>query len=331
VANWLEVDLKITSPFDLNEPETKKYMDLLEGLLKKPEFFPFYCYEGSKYYEENLIRQISKFYFISSLCESEPKRFKYVFQLPYRTQQKDSYLIHIPKNLIVKNKFDILDEGKCQTNNKSTGGPVCFDSYEIFKREVCEKGYETVKLDTISFPHILKSNGLRPFNIVNIPFHKYFSPSQKLLIQTSDDFKLHFSYDLLSLWSETISNCIKDIQIDNSNDEHYSYTPNLLRHYQIIIPFTKRIFILYCIYRITNYNKLDLVFGITDTIQKSLTVLDETFNFQNYKEFFDNYEELYKMADYLEDAEMIHWIIRGFNYINTNIYQKQRFLELIKF
>jgi hypothetical protein len=303
IGNWLNLDLKKDRLIDMDDPKFSGYFKILKEYLQKPEFFPYFCTFGELLNSEKLIYQIDKFYYIVSLCESEPKRFKYVIQTSERT--------------FLKNKFDVLSDGKIKLNKLSLNSDFysddiqyinqdfIIDNYEALKKIVCEN-YLDVKQLNFSNPSLILANFQKSNqkNMKNFNYQRLFYPSQNLVFQTSDG-NIPFSLDLMLTWSNTIANIDRDLGQES---------------YHLPFPFSKKGLILYILYR--------LRFIHMNNISEA-DILDLKLDLVSTKGFIEYHQELYRIADYLEDKEMIEWIVPFFENNVTDMYTRQKFIEFI--
>lgn len=300
IGKWLEIDMYISKPIDLEDKKIARYIHLLKEFLYKPEFFPLFVTYGSHSHidvddDMSLVYEIDKYYFVVSLCESEPKRFKYVIQTTERT--------------FLKNKFDILENGKFTGTKKGAeenGEESIFmlDNYEDLKKIVCHNNLNKRALSKCT-PSILLKNYTPKTEIKKINY-KIFFRNNHFQIECKDG-TLGFNLELLLTWSNTVANWVSSMGEDVN---------------ELTIPFTKRTLILYALYRLMNIQKMEF--------DKKIEIHGYQFDFETNKEFMVVYEDLYKMADYLEDFEMLEWVVRYFYLSVNDIYLRQKFLELIK-
>jgi hypothetical protein len=109
-------------------------------------------------------------------------------------------------------------------------------------------------------------------------------------------------------WSNTIANLVSDM--DENNEV-----------FHIDLPFTKNGFLFYCLYRLKFIECIEHP-------QKIIELLDCKFNL-NTTEFLELHQELYRISDYLEDQKMIEFILCHFEENVSDVYTRQRFLELL--
>lgn len=304
VGKWLELDLKSKEPILFTDEKICKYVKLLEEFLPKREFFPYFTTFGCKDEDElELVYQIDKYYFAVSLCESEPKRFKYVIQTTDL-----SYL---------KNKFDVLSESiesnaliKLNKFISDSSRELIFDNYESLKKLICQ----TLNLKKLNYctPTLLLSNPQKnmiqksdPFKRVNCK--RFFTDSQIFRAELLDGV-VPFSLDLILAWSNTIANLVSDMEENNEV-------------FHIDLPFTKKGFLFYCLYRLKFIECIEHP-------QKIIELLDCKFNLST-TEFLELHQELYRISDYLEDQKMIEFILCHFEENVSDVYTRQRFLELL--
>jgi hypothetical protein len=305
VGKWLELNLKINEPILFSDEKICKYVKLLEKFLYKQEFFPYFTTFGCKDEDElELVYQIDKYYFVVSLCESEPKRFKYVIQttdLSYIKNKFDVLSDSLESNIIIK-----LNKGISELSSEE----LIFENYETLKKKVCQ----TINLKKLNYctPTLLLSNPQKNmiqksdlFKRVNCK--RFFTDSQNFRAETLDGV-VHFSLDLILSWSNTIANLVSDME-ENSEVFH------------IDLPFSKRGFLFYCLYRLK-------FIEFIEHPQKIIELLGCKF-YLNSAEFIELHQELYRISDYLEDQKMIEFIMTHFEENVSDVYTRQIFLELI--
>jgi hypothetical protein len=330
VAQWLQIDLNKKKGINWNDNQISRCVSILREYLRLPEFFPYFTSDTSEFESTELIKQLEKFYFLSALCESEPYRLKYVI---YTTDR--SYM---------KNKFDVLEDGKIHLakgiNLSTTSNWLDFpsdekrlyDNYEEMKKNVCEKNLYFLSLRYSTPSIILKNYSLDSDKNVNpilmknrFDWSRLFSQKGCLQLETKDGL-VHFSLDMFSTWSNTFCNWFSDISMRNELVQDSEDTQS----YIFSIPFSRKIFILYSLFRLIFVQKIN-IFPLHQLDQK-ITFLGLHFNFGNSELFFENYEQLYLIADYLEDDSMIQWVVRHFDQEVGigNMYLRQKFLEILR-
>lgn len=282
IGKWLDIDLSLNQYFDMEHIDIKNCINSLREFLLKPEFFPHVNSNNS-----SLVYDMERFYFVVSLCESEPKRFKYVIQTSLNT-----YL---------KNKFDVLENGRINLN-KASGESLNIGSYEEMKKLVCDTKLHEEELE-ICRPSFILSNFISKKSLKKMNFATFFSQKGNFKINCTDG-SFGFSLELLMSWSNTVINWVDCL---DGCDE-------------LLLPFNKRIVILYILIRLSLNQKSQ---------QNKVNLHGHQFDFETNQEFIENHQLLYKIADYLEDEEMIESIVRKIHDTVKDIYSRQKFLEIL--
>lgn len=298
VVKWLSVN-------NDNQLNTNtRYFKLLNEYFNKPEFFPYLDTDNS------IQTKFNHYPILLSLCQSEPGKFKYLIVV-----KKTSWPFG---QVIAKYKFEVLEDGRIYNLTKNN----FFENYEDMKKYLitnecfdCHYSSDPREITITKRRNSLmkKSNQTDLFSNKIIYYFLSKDTSEIILL----DGKINFHIYELSSWSYTITNMLSDSQI-MSNDQK-----------QIIIPVSKKIFVIYILLRLSNFLQYEISSSILSKLAENISdfpSLEDSFGVETITK---NINELYRLCDYLEDILALPKLI---DIIRTNVddkYEKQKFYDMV--
>lgn len=305
ILNWLTSESYDDDGLKMNESKVQEKFILLNQYFSKPEFFPFIRINS----DELNIKTMEKFNYypvLISLCETDPGRFKYI----YMKKTIDAKLV------IKKCKFEIKSDERIYdiTNDRT------YKNYEDMKKYLIQNQCYEDRLD----PRDLSIDMIRD---------KLFNQSQKSLSISDNqiihhfrkdnhhilllDGELNFSLYTIASWSNVISMMLFDTDIDTEEKMD-----------GIRINTTIKIFILYILYRLTNFLQYTTSSNIFKKINHTISSKLDLDIF-NSNLIIENCIQLYQFSDYLEDKLTCTKLIDIFKEKVSDRYERQKFYDVI--
>lgn len=295
IFHWLSVSV---DDYQLNF-NTSNEWKLLNEYFSKPEFFPLLNIDTDE--DTKIVYQRFNYTpILLSLSETTPGKFKYIIiknNTPLPT-------------IIMKCKFEVQSDGRIHDLTKNR----TFDNYDEMKRYIIEN--EIYIYHFVSDP---RENNLRLHKdkitskitekkLYTKQILSYFDPLKQNEFILNDG-KIHFSLDLFTSWSSTISNMLFEQEDMTTSDS------------EIILNTNKKIFIIYVLLRLSNFFEYKIPIDILYSLS-----IDKLFNIEL---IIDNIFELYLFCDYLEDNISLSRLIDLFRENVVDKYQRQKFYDIL--
>ena len=223
---------------------------------------------------------------------------------------------------LTKHKFKILDDESIHDLTVDQH----FGSYEEMRKHLINN--EPSEYDRVSNPKLNKLLEVRSqlgrkkhqkISDTQIIEHFHFNlcfPSENCVKINFTNGSLHFDHYPLRLWSNTISIMIED----------FSKTSSL----EFDLHTTREIFIIYSLFRISNFLKIKISSNILRTLYQTVPDFPEMNHDFTEDLIAKNIIELYSLCDYLEDGKALMKVIDLFKNNSTlEKYEKQNFYDMI--
>jgi len=301
ILNWFGEECYSENGLHSENLTFQKRMKILEIFFEKPEFFPYLNLNLNYSFVDEKLRQFS---FLVSLCESDPGKLKYFYF------KSDSNSIGF--FTLSKIKFEYLDDERILelTNQRF------YQNYETMKKFVILKDSHPFSVDNDPQNKWFKSRFLskepEPPMVSYQQVKYYFRKSEcNFQIEFSDG-ELFFSKDLLSNWSRTMFSSMFMDELCNPCN-------------QIIVQCNKSTFVLYVLFRITNF--LDYSFPSNIIQMEGFPKFSKGFG----KELIlDNIKSIYFLCDYLDDKSAIYQLLDLFDKNVTDKYERQKLYDVLR-
>ena len=307
IMNWLTPDSYSENGLKLEDPVVQEKFRLLDEYFSKVEFFPVLKYTLQKD-QYQLIKKFKYYSILISLCESDPGKFKYIYN-------KKKSLLWIQGSEMMKCKFQVLQDGSIDdlTHKRK------FENYEEMKKHIIMNDtYEFVSdpKDETFFEtkHLLTQKAKTSRIISDYQIIHYFLYDSTPLVLV--DGKITFSLHTMGVWSNVLS----DMMFDEERRDG---------QYDIHLITTRKIFVLYVLYRLTNFLQNSLSINILKVLSEKIP------DFPDFDEPFGtslivkNIIEIYKFCDYLEDSSALPNLLDIFRENVSDKYEIQKFYDLI--
>jgi hypothetical protein len=308
MLNWMLPEDKSGLSFDqLKETRTFKWMDLY---FSRFEFIPLS--DWSDELEQKEIYAKLHYSPIAISISTERGHFK-VFIVKKDSESSNLTTLNVYK--MTKHKFKILDDDSIH----DLTGNRYFTNYEEMRKFLINHSRDiepsmdpkVSKLKEIKSKIMSTNSSPISDNFIIDHFSKS-SVSSKIKINFTNGSLLFASYPF-RLWSNTVSMMMDDF----SN----------LEELDLQIP--REIFVLYSVFRISNFFKIKISMDIFKTLSKTIPdfpVINEDFS----KDFIlQHLIELYQICDFLEDKKALMKLIDLFRESKLDKYEKQNFYDLL--
>jgi hypothetical protein len=237
---------------------------------------------------------------------TEKRYFKF-----FMIKRESSLSVH----KITKHKFKILDDESIH----DITGDQHFGSYEEMRKHLINNESTESDYDRVSNPKLnrlleTRFQLLKPQKISDTHIIDHFHSENRTKINFTNG-SLHFNDYPLRVWSNTISLMLED----------FSKTSSL----EFDLQTTRETFIIYSLFRISNFFKNQISEDILKTLYQSIPDFPEMN--QNFTEdlIAKNIIELFGLCDYFEDRMALVKIIDLFKNSRLDHYEKQNFYDMI--
>jgi hypothetical protein len=232
---------------------------------------------------------------------------------------------------IIKYKFEILGDGRvCEITRN-----LYFETYEAMKKHVILN--ETIDYNRVVDPrkgkltniqeHIQKSISKRILSDTQVIYHFIPQYDSKGGNVVHNQFKINFkngslyfiSYPL-SMWSNMISEMLTENSLIGSLH---------MTSFELDLITTKEIFIIYALFRLTNFLEYTISVNIFDILCEKIIDFPKIQGKNIQDAVISNIVDLYLFCDYVEDKQALLNLIEFFKNSNIDRYEKQKFYDMI--